>query len=93
MTAPVDELASPGRREQAAAAILALVNDTPISEFGQRLADGRATGWPTVGDALSQGGDGFAVGPLQTAYLRFLRDHPGSVETAAQFSERLRRGG
>lgn len=92
MTQAPDGLASDGRRAEAMAAIRALANDTPIRTFGERLADGRATGWPTVGDIISQGGDGFSVGPVQTPFLRHLRDHPDTTLTPAQFVEGLIRG-
>jgi hypothetical protein len=93
-TQPGDALVSPGNKAKAEQLIRALAaDDSTIRALADRLASGRAEGWPTIGDVISQDGTGFSAPVLQSAYLRFLRDHAGSTETPAQYVARLQGGG
>lgn len=92
-TLPDDALVSPGNKAKAEELVRALAaDDSTIRALATRLSAGRAEGWPTVGDVLSQDGTGFSAPVFQTAYLRFLRDHAGSTETPSQYVARLQGG-
>jgi hypothetical protein len=94
LSVPEGALVSPGNKAKAEQLLRALAaDDSTIRALATRLSSSRIEGWPTVGDVLSQDGTGFSAPVLQTAYLRFLRDHAGSAETPFQYVARLQGGG
>jgi hypothetical protein len=77
LTAPEGALVSRGHKRKAEQLVTDLAADDGAARaIAARLADGRAAGWPTLGDTLSQDGDGFMIPGFQTAWLRYRRDNP-----------------
>jgi hypothetical protein len=60
-------------------------DSSTLAAFGRDLVGGTSDGWLTVDDVIIDNGAGFVTHPLQTAYTRYLREHPGT--SPRQFME------